>query len=124
MTTQEQSANATKWLEALLSGKYKQNTNARLKIGDTYCCWGVGCELMNIHIQEGESAWNNDLGDKIGWSSGQHPDISPKVEGVNYLWSLNDGLKWPFERIAKWLIEHAETNFIPDVAQAIKTHFA
>lgn len=35
---------ATKWVEALRSGKYRQG-KGRLKNNDSYCCLGVACEI-------------------------------------------------------------------------------
>lgn len=41
----------TKWIETLLSGKYKQGTGALRKAdegrGDTFCCLGVLCDIMD-----------------------------------------------------------------------------
>ena len=34
-----------KWVEALRSGKYKQG-RGQLRLGDTYCCLGVLCDIM------------------------------------------------------------------------------
>ncbi len=41
-----------KWYIALKSGEYKQGKD-RLRTGDTYCCWGVACEIS------GTGRWKN-----------------------------------------------------------------
>ena len=40
-----------KWIEALLSNKYKQGTEA-LKKGDRYCCLGVLCDVLGAKWNE------------------------------------------------------------------------
>ena len=34
-----------KWVDALRSGKYQQ-TRSALRLGDTYCCLGVACDVL------------------------------------------------------------------------------
>lgn len=57
---------ADKWIQALLSGKYKQGTNYLRTVDNRFCCLGVLCELA---IQEGiipqaklNHYYNNDVG--------------------------------------------------------------
>ncbi len=44
------------WIEALLSGKYKQGKNSLLH-ADRYCCLGVLCDL---HSKTGQGEWIDD----------------------------------------------------------------
>lgn len=41
----------TKWVEALRSGKFKQNTEGFLLIDDKYCCLGVACKITHPKIK-------------------------------------------------------------------------
>lgn len=43
-----------KWINALLSGEYKQ-VNGMLRSGDKYCCLGVLCD---IHSKETGTQWS------------------------------------------------------------------
>lgn len=45
-----------KWLDALRSGEYKQG-DSRLRVGDTFCCLGVLCDL---HAKAGLGKWVTD----------------------------------------------------------------
>ena len=46
MTTKE---NRKRWVEALRSGKFKQNIGA-LREGDKFCCLGVACEIFKDEL--------------------------------------------------------------------------
>lgn len=62
--------NATKWVEVLRSGEYKQ-ARLSLRVGDRFCCLGVLCDLYRKETGDGE--WVDDdfmLGDR---SSTCHP---------------------------------------------------
>jgi hypothetical protein len=45
------------WVKALRSGEYKQGQEA-LKIGDSYCCLGVLCDLYRKNV-EGAPEWDS-----------------------------------------------------------------
>ena len=49
-----------KWIDALLSGKYKQGRGLLRQNDDEYCCLGVLCDL---HAQETGGEWALDLMD-------------------------------------------------------------
>ena len=61
---------ATKWVEALRSGKYSQGKNyLKRTVGDntTHCCLGVLCELyneLNEEKIEESSMWLGEISDK------------------------------------------------------------
>lgn len=40
-------ANIRKWVEALRSGEYKQG-RGQLRVGDSFCCLGVACEISGV----------------------------------------------------------------------------
>lgn len=122
-----QSDNAIKWLEALLSGEYLQGKGVLGNEEMGYCCWGVGCKILDLQFDEIEE-WNDTLYLNIGFLSGEKlGGIDPVVdyEGVTYddLASLNDEACFSFEKIADYLIQNCKTNFIPGVAKAITKHF-
>lgn len=115
---------AIKWLEALVSGEYKQGKRklGNAKIG--YCCWGLACHIVKMRFNSNDG-WQNELMYKIGFKTNGH--LQKPVKGVNgqefiSLSALNDNGGWTFEQIGKHLINHPE-NFELDVAKAIKEHF-
>lgn len=121
----EQQENAIKWLEALLSGKYKQGRGLLVNEYNRYCCWGIGCMVVGIPIDT-KSGWDNTLYQYIGYKN-EGGYIDPVVKNGSHkyvsLALLNDNAGWTFTQIANYLIEHCETNFLPEVAEAIKKHF-
>lgn len=121
ITEQKQIDNAIKWLEALLSGKYKQTKGKLGNLKKGFCCWGLGCYLTHIPYNH-EDSWNYEFGYKIGW---WQPDgLGGAISNKNFgLAIMNDGLGWSFQDIAKYLIQNP-INFLPHVAEAIKKHFA
>jgi hypothetical protein len=42
--------NAKKWVEALRSEKYKQQTKSYLRVGNKFCCLGVACDLYQKEV--------------------------------------------------------------------------
>lgn len=48
--------NIKKWVAALRSGEYKQGL-AALRIGDTFCCLGVACDLFAKAKPSPENVW-------------------------------------------------------------------
>lgn len=125
ITIKEQQENAIKWLEALLSGKYEQGKNCLGDEDTGYCCWGLGCKIVGIDFSPSDG-WDDNLYQYIGYKNeGGYIDPIVKKGSHKYvsLALLNDNASWTFFQIADYLIEHCETNFIPEVAEAIKQHF-
>lgn len=50
-TAEEQAQHRKELVEALRSNKYKQGRSA-LRLGDTYCCLGVACDLSGLGTWE------------------------------------------------------------------------
>lgn len=121
----EQITNAIKWLEALKSGKYKQGIS---RLGDKeqgFCCWGLGCYIVGVEYDPYDT-WEFTLGEKIGFLNhigAIKPHYLSDTGRFYSLAPMNDELKLSFDKIADYLIEHAKTNFIPEVAEAIQKHF-
>lgn len=44
-----------KWIAALTSGEYKQG-QGYLRLGDTYCCLGVLCDLLGWKLSKASNA--------------------------------------------------------------------
>jgi hypothetical protein len=103
--TKEQQAEHRKlWVEALRSGKYEQ-TQARLKRGDGFCCLGVACDISGLgsfepdemgngvsrYVTDGDVS-NNVLPTPVkqwlGLSNDEGYFIS--ASGADYLTTLND----------------------------------
>lgn len=75
--------NAERWVKALESGKYQQNTNGYLRTAeDLYCCLGVGCDLMN------SDDWKANEKDKV------FEFVDPDARHVNISTLSDRMLKW------------------------------
>lgn len=120
ISTEIKIQNAINWLEALLIGKYPQGKN---NLGDDkigYCCWGLGCKIVGLEY-EPLDGWNLTLHEKIGFTSSTG-DLVSSLKGFNMLHDANDnGVS--FEDIARHLVLHADEQFEPEVAVAVKEHF-
>ena len=120
--TKKQSENAIKWIETLLSRKYKQG---RERLGDEktgFCCWGLGCFIVNMKYIP-EKDWETDLAEKVGFLN-TNGDIFPSLYGYKNLAEVNDETTAGFKRIGKHLIKYSENNFLPNVSKAIKMFFS
>lgn len=101
------------WTEALRSGKYQQGRQA-LRVGDTFCCLGVLCEL---HAEQTGHEWGGDgmsdptyLGDYEmlpeqvrAWAG--LDTINPRIRGWK-LSALNDEEELSFPEIADLIEVH------------------
>ena len=120
---EEQKINVIKWLDALLSGKYKQTINRLGSFERGYCCWGLGCDIINIPFDP-EEGWNYLLYEYIGFNN-KYGLIEPNVnsidnKGLDY---LNDYLKLNFKEIAAYLIEYSNYNFSPEISVHIDEYY-
>lgn len=77
--------NQTRWVEALESGRYKQ-VDKRLRVGNSFCCLGVVCDLYD------QSLWGG-CGDEYYFYSGQSKELSNEVTDWIGL-RENDGTPW------------------------------
>lgn len=128
ITEQEQIDNAIKWLEALLSGNYKQAPD---QLGDEetgFCCWGLGCFIVKKDYSPSQG-WDTELYKYLGFKD-KDGLINPRLvidllEGYTYgdLAGANDSGHVSFKQIAEYLIQNPN-NFFPHVAEAITKHFA
>lgn len=94
----------TKFVKALLSGKFKQGTDGSLLRGNAFCCLGVGCIVAGIpekHIRGRAFIFSDDIqgSDKV-------PAVLHGGDGIpGQLADLNDdGV--PFEVIAGLINEN------------------
>lgn len=115
--------NAINWIEALLSGKYKQG---RRILGDEkggYCCWGVGCKVAKVDFDPLD-IWNDDLYEAIGFIKlgSSYGELYTELDNNTCLSEAND-IGVPFKDIANHLVLHADEQFEPEVAVAVKEHF-
>ncbi len=110
---------ATKWIEALRSGKYKQGKSRLKKYDQTYCCLGVLCEISGLgEFEKGDEEYNfRSIGDLeaacptkpvLEWSglknaSGRIPNTL-----IPSLWELNDRQDKSFPEIADHIEKHWE----------------
>ena len=119
---EKESINAINWIEAMQSGNYKQG---KKRLGNHelgFCVWGLGCYISNIPYNP-MMIWNSELHKHIGFIR-MHSKMFPHVNDFYVsLIGLNDDGNWTFKQIANYLIKHADTNFIPNVALEIKKHF-
>ncbi len=99
---------ATKWVEALRSGEYKQGVSD-LKSSLGYCCLGIACKIQGISDKEMfGKAYPKDITQRL------HANIPPMLlEGavtlklIVTLAKMNDG-GTSFPEIADWIEENVE----------------
>lgn len=119
--SRKQSENAIKWIEALLSGKYKQGTHF---LGDKekgFCCWGLGCYISKMNYNS-NSGWNMDFYNQVGFWD-RNGELKKLFYGYSRLDQINDITHAGFKRIGKMLIQTADLHFNFEVAKEIKNHF-
>lgn len=117
-----QTENVKKWVESLLSGKYKQDTGrlrASGKDGSSYCCLGVACDIMDPEgWSERTSPWMGGKGPywihKCSTVEGHYPQLKWFEETfglsesqMKYLARMNDA-GYPFYRIAGQISAYAD----------------
>jgi len=107
----------TKWIEALRSGDYAQNTSLLRNRNNEYCCLGVLCDVMKLPWER-ESSGNFAIRTKeyvnpnIRWfrtaalSSPMLADIGMDVEDHDTLTQMNDTDGKNFNEIADWIEEN------------------
>ena len=87
------------WIEALRSGKYEQCRGA-LRKGDTFCCLGVACDLID------KDGWEKNDMFGMGWKgTGCESTDLPFInsdEAIS-LSELNDTARLSFEEIADYI---------------------
>jgi len=94
---------ATKWVEALRSGDFKQTTG-QLKRGDCYCAIGV-CALVNDFEFQGEGQ----LAYKDGISIYTKMDLTNQtLDFPKDIFRMNDTHKKPFIEIANYIEKNVE----------------
>ena len=96
--------NQKKWISALRSGKYKQGKK-KLRVGDSYCCLGVACEVLGIEgvkDPEGYYCYSNLFAVapmRVVEALGLINEVGSRNDGSTNLTRLNDEGK-TFEEIA------------------------
>ena len=116
-----QKENAIKWIEALLSGKYKQGKE---RLGDEeigFCCLGLGCKVVGKEFHSLDE-WDDNFHMHVGFMYA-NASLREPFYGKFNLALINDRTSAGFKRIGKMLIKRADDQFIPEVAEAIKKHF-
>lgn len=107
-----------RWIEALLSKKYRQGKNKLRSTSNDYCCLGVLCDISRLghwvkhhdsrleiyfyHVPQlgcNADAYYTLLYNAIG------KELGLLNEEINELCHMND-TKVPFERIALWIEKH------------------
>lgn len=97
-----------KWVEALRSGKYKQGQNC-LRKGDTYCCLGVACDVINPddwEFDRGAWTWNKGylfMPSRFGMTHGFQTSLS----------KMNDEEGKNFDEIAMFIETHLSQSASP-----------
>lgn len=118
---EEQKINAIRWLNALLSGDYKQDQGRLGNSENGFCCWGVGCIVTNISF-EPDTTWDKTLYEYIGFNT-MLGTVHPKISNYGSLDSFNDDLKLSFKEIAAYLIKYSNSNFSPEISVHIDEYY-
>lgn len=91
-----------RWVAALRSGKYEQGTG-QLRLGGTFCCLGVLCDVVDPGRWVGND-WEDERGDRSDFlppSEVMSVDLANHLMHENlYLQTLNDAEHYSFEQIA------------------------
>lgn len=119
----EQLKNAIKWIEALLSGEYKQARGFLGSENSGFCCWGLGCHIVDLSYHP-KQMWNNSFNEYVGFRNNEGRVYKDNT-AYSYvvLSDLNDNENWTFEQIGKLLIKHSNPTFNNFVAAGITKHF-
>lgn len=94
-----------KWIKALRSGKYKQDTG-QLQTSMGYCCLGVGCRILHPKMKLNSLiVLKENTKIKIpnmlkGAGNKQHPQYNPIVRKLT---AMNDSNNRSFNYIAAWI---------------------
>ncbi len=110
--TEQQKNRIKKLIVALRSGKYKKTTNV-LRLtdqegNDSFCFWGVGCEVYRTTTKNGIFKWQDNLffdtRNKTSWYA-MTPSEVISYYGLNEMDLLlkNDAKKLSFKQIANYL---------------------
>ena len=121
ISTEIKIQNAINWIEALLSGEYPQGAGVLGNAEIGYCCWGLGCFIVGKKY-EPKDGWDSELYKYIGFKDTDAQLIS-HLKGAFSLSLANDDAGVSFEDIARHLVVHADEQFEPEVAAALKDHF-
>ena len=119
---ESQCNNAIKWIEALLSGEYKQSKSGVLGNAEMgFCCWGLGCHVVGTEFDY-TRLWNWEFSHDVGFNrvSGR---VHTEYRGEDMLSEINDKTKATFQDIGHMLIDTAHENFASHVAVGITKHF-
>lgn len=109
------------WIDALLNTKLKQG---KRKLGNKsigFCCLGLACHVNNINFFADNIFLSKEQKEKIGLISKYGESISK--DSPKSLIFLNDNNNFSFPQIAKILIKHPESYFVPEVAKLIRNHY-
>lgn len=121
---EQQVTNAIKWIEALLSGEYKQSKFYLGSIENGFCCWGLGCYIVG-RSYSATSHWERAFHHDVGYKHSDGKLVYEKnMFSYHNLAELNDNENWTFEQIGKELIKYAHLNFNNLVAEEISKHFS
>lgn len=125
MTAQEKANNAIIWIDGLSKTRVKQGTG---QLGDSkrgYCCLGYGCMKLKIpyySTSEVEEGFRIKTG--LLTSEGE-------LKGIEYfensnaldLITLNDDLKYSFNKISKEIKNNLENLFEKEVSEILIKHY-
>ena len=97
---------AKKWVKALRSGDYKQETSALNPYGDTQCCLGVLCEISEISSFDEGGIYGEGCGitlpeTVLNWAGMRKDNFGGRFGRSDIvLWELNDMKRNDFNYIA------------------------
>ena len=113
LTLEQQKANRKLWVEALRSGKYRQNHLGWLRIDGRFCCLGV---LADVAGCEWEGEWIGKADEERRYPPARALKFVG-LRGFAKLISMNDSENRRFKTIAKYIESEPEGLFAESVEQ-------
>ncbi len=144
ITHTAQATNAIKWIDSLKGGKkgfkkgtgslgqYEDHSYSEDDIPDTYCCLGVGCEVLDVDIINWGDSFSKEFSDKVGLNDEEGTFLDPKtrlvmnIGGYPNIADINDESyagDTDFKRMRIFILKHLDNMFIPGVAEKLKQHY-
>ena len=142
--------NAIRWIDALdpMNG-FKKTTSAlghRINAGNdqksdwSYCCFGVGCRIMNYETVDFERSYDHRLESDMGLNTmhglfmdpitrlGHFSEFSNSYnEPIRYLTDINDVVykyDMDFKNVRNFILENLKYIFVPSVAKELEIHYS
>lgn len=98
-----------KWIKALRSGEFQQDTTAgQLSYNGCYCVLGVACVANGIPISDDGLDTVDKDGEPVNYDELKRVMQVQDTNFINVIYRLNDGKKLSFKQLADWIEQNVE----------------